>query len=192
MIPPAELTDPAARPVVHRHTARVLLLDPRQRVLLFHDSDPLAAGRPRFWITPGGGVDDGESVRQAAVREVAEETGHGLPPAALSGPVAERVVVHGYADLIAVQRETYFAAPVPVFPVDTSAHTEEEQRTLLGHHWWTVPELTSTDATVWPVGLAGLVTAVLDGALHWPMPDGEESTVPVPDLAALLPHRPAR
>lgn len=54
-----------------RPTARVLLLDPDDRILLF-----LAHGdsTPDIWITPGGGVEPGEDLLQAARRELYEET----------------------------------------------------------------------------------------------------------------------
>ncbi|MCH8206759.1 MAG: NUDIX domain-containing protein [Chloroflexi bacterium] len=60
--------DPIPRP-----TARVLLLSDEGRVLLFKWVDarvPLG-----FWITPGGGLDVGETYEQAALRELREETG---------------------------------------------------------------------------------------------------------------------
>ena len=55
-----------------RPTARLILLDPAGRILLFSATDP----RGQVWFTPGGGVHRGESLDAAAVRELAEETGH--------------------------------------------------------------------------------------------------------------------
>jgi 8-oxo-dGTP pyrophosphatase MutT (NUDIX family) len=174
---PAEAPD--GRPVIRRKTVRVLLIDPADRVLLFEDSDPGLAMRPTFWITPGGGIDPGESVADAAVREVAEETGYQLSHEILDGPIASRHVVHGYSDKIVEQGEEFYAARVPPFDVVTDGHTEDEQLSLLGHHWWTLDELRASTARVWPVELARLLAAVLDEA---PRPvrlsADEESTVP--------------
>jgi 8-oxo-dGTP pyrophosphatase MutT (NUDIX family) len=62
-------------PVLRRKAARVVLLDPAGRVLLLHASDPVDPAKGDWWEIPGGGVDRGESVEDAAPRELREETG---------------------------------------------------------------------------------------------------------------------
>ena len=171
-----------ARRTEWRFTARVLLLDPDGRVLLFEDSDPGLPGPPTFWITPGGGLDPGETAEQAAIRELAEETGLVLDPAVLRGPIAHRTVVHGYSDKIVEQDETYFVATVAPFVVDVTGHTVDEQTTFIGHQWWSREEIRSTSARVWPTSLIDLLEAAAFPDT-WPIAidDAEESIVAAAD-----------
>ncbi|MFC7489142.1 MULTISPECIES: NUDIX hydrolase [unclassified Knoellia] len=133
-----------------RRAMRVLLVDSDDRLLLFRDSDPGIVPRPTFWITPGGGVDPGETDLQAAVREVAEETGLSIAESDLVGPLAERVVVHGYSDVVTTQDELFWFVRCAPFEVSTDGHTEVEIATMTAHHWWTRSELEVTDKDIWP------------------------------------------
>jgi 8-oxo-dGTP pyrophosphatase MutT (NUDIX family) len=163
-----------------RRAVRVILVDERDRLLLFEDSDPGVPG-VTWWATPGGGVDPGESERQTAVREVAEETGYVLREDQLVGPLARRRAVHGYSDQILDQEEPFYLAVVPEFEIDTAAHTEEERLTLQGHRWWTRADLEATDAWIWPAELLALWDRAADLAQP-PLDLGvveTESTVPL-------------
>lgn len=165
-----------------RVTARVLLIEPTGRVLLIEDSDPGAPGAPTFWMTPGGALDPGETPAEAALREVQEETGLVLPASALSPPLGERRIRHGYSDRVVEQREVFFAALVEPFEWSHDGLTEDERATVQGMRWWTAEELESTTAMVWPVGLAALVRRLASGDLSvWtePLSSVEESTVAV-------------
>jgi 8-oxo-dGTP pyrophosphatase MutT (NUDIX family) len=176
---------PEERPRRSRSTARVLLIDERDRILLFADSDPGIPGA-RWWITPGGGIDDGESEAAAAVREVEEETGLRITEADLVGPTMRRAVVHGYSDVVIDQEDVFYACWVPAFEVSTAGHTEEELLTMAEHRWWTREELAATDEEIWPAVLLDLwkdADVRRDAAVSAPgdPADGgwvEESTVP--------------
>ena len=158
-----------------RRAARVVLVADG-RVLLQHGFDP---GRPEagsWWLTPGGGLNDGESVEDGAVREVLEETGLRLSPAQLGPVIATRVASFEFEHRRFRQSESFFTVNVEAFTPQHHGWDEVEQRALLDHRWWTVDELRTTDETVYPSELADLVSAVLTGTIEGTMrlPTAEE------------------
>jgi 8-oxo-dGTP pyrophosphatase MutT (NUDIX family) len=76
--------------VIHRTTGRVLPVDPDGRVLLLHGWVPERPQEP-FWFTVGGGTEEGESLRDAAARELREEAGIAVDAASLGEPIAASV-----------------------------------------------------------------------------------------------------
>jgi 8-oxo-dGTP pyrophosphatase MutT (NUDIX family) len=158
-----------------RNAARVVLVAD-DRVLLQQGFDP---GRPEagsWWLTPGGGLNDGESAEDGAVREVLEETGLRLSPVQLGPVIATRVAFFEFERRRFRQSESFFAVNVEAFTPQHHGWDEVEQRALLGHRWWTVDELRETDEAVYPSELAEVVSAVLDGTIEGTMrlPTAEE------------------
>lgn len=172
---------PAERPRRSRSAARVVVTD-GVRVLLFSDTDPGIPGS-RWWVTPGGGLDPGETERDAGVRELLEETGLRVAASDLVGPVMRRTVVHGYSDQVLTQEETFFVLRTPTFEPDTSGHTPDERLTLAGHRWVELDALASLGDPVWPDALPRLV-ALADHPDAWADGPVEAGTVEESTLAA--------
>ncbi|MBN1093546.1 NUDIX domain-containing protein [Blastococcus sp. TML/M2B] len=151
---------------VVRPSARVVVLDPVGRILLLGArlTDPgVPPGDVLFWYTPGGGVEAGESLRTAAVRELAEEIGLDVEPAALEGPVWFRRFVGPFGGVEYDNRETYFVLRDVVHDVDPRGRTELE---LLGdepHRWWTVEEIAASSEEFAPRELAAVLPALVAG-----------------------------
>ena len=154
--------------VTERQAARVVLIADGL-VLLQQGFDPARPEAGTWWITPGGGVVDGESVEEGAVREVFEETGLRLTPAQLGPVIATRVAHFEFERRSFRQSESFFGVNVAPFTPEHHGWDEVEQRALLDHRWWSLDELRSTDESVYPTQLVEVVEAVLDGSIHGTM-----------------------
>lgn len=145
-----------------RRASRVLLVDAAGRILLFHGVDP---ARPGFgyWMTPGGGLADGEEPAAGAARELAEETGLRLDPAELGQPVWRETVEFPFDGVWYRQDQEFFLVRVPAWEVDTAGFDEVERATVTGHRWWPPQELATTTERYYPVDLPVLLARVLGG-----------------------------
>jgi 8-oxo-dGTP pyrophosphatase MutT (NUDIX family) len=141
-----------------RRSARVILVDGADRLLLFESGG--------FWFTPGGGIEPGETIEQAATRELWEETGLRIAPDQLGPVVAE---TSGYADLgfaAGMFHDLFYFHRAPAgFCVDSSGWQPAEASTMSGHRWWTVDEVEAAPRIVFPFELAPLARDLLAGRL---------------------------
>lgn len=150
-----------------RPTARIILIDPADRVLLFRPGQPDdETGRP-FWFMPGGGLEPGESLEEAAHRELHEETG--LSGLAL-GPLAwTRTHVWQWRDDWIASIESYFVVRTSTTDILETYRTEIELQFLAEHRWWTHAEMLTTTDLLIPRDLARLFPAVLSGTISVPI-----------------------
>lgn len=142
--------------ILRRRAARVILLDEDDHVLMIHGTDP-ANPRDSYWYSLGGGVDEGEDPRAAAVREVWEETGLRLDPADLVGPLREDVVVFPFDGRQIHQEQVFFGARTTRFTASPAAFEETEVRSTIAIDWLPARALDQVAETVFPEFLAELV-----------------------------------
>jgi TDG/mug DNA glycosylase family protein len=137
-----------------RQGVRALVLDPHDRVLLVRFGDVFG----EWWSTPGGGIDPGESDRDALARELAEEVGlRGFE----LGPLIwtrEHWLVN--PTRWGGQRERhYLVRTEPFEPAPAFSSAELAAEGVTGARWFTVDELGAVPTG--PRRLADLVRELL-------------------------------
>lgn len=145
-----------------RSTSRLLVLDGDDRVLLMKTVAP-DTSRTARWITPGGGVDPGETHVEAAVRELHEETGQVVTAVGDVVRVDDFEVswddadhTHGHAE--------FFVVRLPHFEVVDDDWTDDERTDILESRWFSLDDLTTIVEPVEPADLVDLLRTVLDSS----------------------------
>ena len=158
----AETSPREIGPVSRRTSARVVLLDEDGAVLLLCGSDPANEDgtAPRWWFTVGGAAQRGETLAQAAARELAEETGLRVDPADMIGPVWRRDAVIDFNGSVIRSEEMFFVHRTRRFDPSTRGRTALERSYIHGHRWCdaaTIDELVAGGETVYPLQLGELL-----------------------------------
>lgn len=137
-----------------RRSARVILLDATNRILLLRFVIERTGGPYLFWATPGGEVEPGEDLMTAAHRELDEELGLSLP---LSGPVHDASGVFEFQHEVVDNLDTFFLARFGGEPLHLGGVDEAERTVLREWRWWTVDEIAASADPIYPPDIAVVV-----------------------------------
>lgn len=113
----------------HRISAGAIV-EEAGKLLLVHHIKP---GKYDFWVAPGGGVKEGESLEEAAAREVLEETG-------LRATIGQLLYIEELTNPECRFVKFWFAAHVHAGEIDTN-HPEAKAEHITEAGWFTPSEL---------------------------------------------------
>lgn len=156
---------PRDLPILERNAVRSVVLDIDERVLLFQIREPLDPDQRICWELPGGGIDAGETYRDAILRELAEETGIHVRPGDLGSPTWRRRVTFRHDGFRRLQDEVVVAVRLneSAPEIRNADQSAAEQENYLGFRWWPVAEIESSTERFYPGRLPALIRRFLEG-----------------------------
>lgn len=156
---------PRDLPILRRSAVRLVVLDINGRVLLFRIREPLDPDQRTCWELPGGGIQADETYADAALRELAEETGIHAGSNDLGSPSWRRKVTFRHAGFRRLQDEVVVAVRLneSVPGVSDADQSTAEQENYRGFRWWSVAEIETSTERFYPGQLPALIRRFLEG-----------------------------
>ena len=151
---------------LRRKAARVVLLDRTNRVFLMHAADPADPSKRPWWEIPGGGIDHHETSEQAALRELAEETG--ITDVEMGPCIWTQHVEFDFGGFHFDQDERIHVAWCDGGDYAPTELEALEAVAFRGGRWWPIDELHESDVPLLPPRLRDLLPPILAGRLPDP------------------------
>lgn len=157
-------------PLPH-HSVRILLINESNEILLMSADDPSTTSadgtyRGRFWFLIGGEIEPQETLEQAAIRELYEETGL-IQQDIVLGPV----VWYGAFDLVLSGKlrhlkQRFIVAKTKNSDVHLENLTPNEQKVIQKIDWFSLEKIKNCPDIIYPIVLPQYLPDILAG--HYP------------------------
>ncbi len=151
-----------------RSSVKILLMNENKEILLMCADDPTTTSKDgkyhgRFWFPIGGKIEEGESVQEAALREIFEETGITKDKIEL-GPI----VWFGEFDLVLSRKlqhlkEQFIVGKTKQKSISLDNLTDEERVVVKHVAWFSLDKIKHSTDVIFPVVLLDYLPDILAG-----------------------------
>lgn len=154
-----------------RKSVKVLLLNEVNKILLILVDDPKISpiggkNSGPFWCMVGGGIESGETIQDAAIREIYEETGI-LEKDILLGPVVWQYSFDFIRSGVPTNmQEIFIVARTKINKIKPANLTEWEKASIKDIKWFSLDEIKDCKKIIYPIFLAQYLPDILAG--HYP------------------------
>lgn len=149
--------------MIERNAVRLVVRDVLGRVLLFRTRELSIPELGYWWELPGGGIDDGETYVDAAVRELREEAGILVSPGQVGEPRWRRTASFRHRGSRRLQHEVVAVVglDIPGPGIDGSERLSYEVEDYVGFRWSPVADITASAERFYPGQLPRLLPRLL-------------------------------
>ncbi|MDR1401560.1 MAG: NUDIX domain-containing protein [Puniceicoccales bacterium] len=154
--------------ISQRNSVKLILLNERDELALMCADDKritLANDEPqgRFWFMVGGGIEPGETLLDAAERELFEETGIGISDVEFGPEVWKCTFDLRFEGKLTTCNERFIVAKTKVTAFDMSNMTASEKSVVEEIRWFSLGDIKNSREIIHPVLLPKYLPDVIAG-----------------------------
>jgi 8-oxo-dGTP pyrophosphatase MutT (NUDIX family) len=152
-------------PVIERNVVRLVVQDTLRQVLLFRTRELSMPELGYWWELPGGGIDEGESYVETAVRELREEAGIDVEPDQVGPARWRRTASFRHRGSRRLQHEVVAVVGLDVVgpDVDGRERLDYEAEDYIDFRWSSVADIVGSAERFYPGRLPHLLPDLLAG-----------------------------